>query len=53
LETLKSKVYLISYNEQKALDKFIEEQLVKGYIIPPKSPMASLVFFVKKKNGKL
>jgi hypothetical protein len=53
LETLKSKVYPILHNKQGALDKFIEEQLVKGYIVPSKSPMAAPVFFVKKKNGKL
>jgi hypothetical protein len=52
-ETLKSKVYPIPYNEQGALNKFIEEQLAKGYIVPSKSPMASPVFFVKKKNGEL
>lgn len=27
--------------------------LAKGYIIPSKSPMVSLVFFVKKKDRKL
>jgi hypothetical protein len=53
LETLKSKVYPIPHNEQGALNKFIEEQLVKGYIIPSKSPMASPVFFFKKKNREL
>jgi hypothetical protein len=52
-ETLKSKVYPISHNKQGALDKFIEEQLAKGYIVPSKSPMASSVFFIKKKNGEL
>jgi hypothetical protein len=52
-ETLKSKVYPIPHNEQGALDKFIEEQLAKGYIVSSKSPMASPVFFVKKKNGEL
>jgi hypothetical protein len=51
--TLKSKVYPIPHNEQGALNKFIEEQLVKGYIVPSKSLMASPVFFVKKKNGEL
>jgi hypothetical protein len=51
LETLKSKVYPILHSEQGVLDKFIEEQLAKGYIVPSKSPMASPVFFVKKKNG--
>jgi hypothetical protein len=52
-ETLKSKVYSISHNEQGALNKFIEEQLAKGYIVLSKSPMASPVFFVKKKNDEL
>ena len=40
-------------NEQGELDKFLEENLRKGYIIPSKSPLASPVFFVKKKDGKL
>jgi hypothetical protein len=53
LETLKSKVYPIPHNKQGALNKFIEEQLAKGYIVPSKSPMALLIFFVKKKNGEL
>jgi hypothetical protein len=53
LETLKSKIDPIPHNEQGALDKFIEKQLAKGYIVPSKSPMASPVFFVKKKNGEL
>ena len=39
--------------EDKALDKFIDEQLLKGYIEPSKSPYASPFFFVKKKDGKL
>ena len=40
-------------NEQGELDKFLEENLWKGYIIPSKSPLASPVFFIKKKDGKL
>ena len=39
--------------EDKALDKFIDEHLLKGYIEPSKSPYASPFFFVKKKDGKL
>jgi hypothetical protein len=50
-ETLKSKVYPILHNKQGVLDKFIEEQLAKGYIVSFKFPIASPVFFVKKKNG--
>ena len=52
-ETLKSKVYPMPLNEQEELDRFITENLKKGYIVLSKSPMASPVFFVKKKNGKL
>ncbi|ESK80942.1 pro-pol protein, partial [Moniliophthora roreri MCA 2997] len=51
--TIWSKVYPMSVNEQGELDQFLEENLHKGYIVPFKSPMASPVFFVKKKNGKL
>jgi len=39
--------------EQKELDDFLEENLCKGYIIPSKSPMASPVSFIKKKDDKL
>ena len=52
-ETLKSKVYPMPLNEQEALESFIKENLAKGYIVPSKSPMASPVFFVRKKDGKL
>ena len=52
-ETLKSKVYPMPINEQEALNQFLDENLAKGYIVPSKSPMASPVFFVKKKDGKL
>jgi hypothetical protein len=52
-ETFKSKVYSIPHNKQGALNKFIEEQLAKCYIVPSKSLMASPIFFVKKKNGEL
>lgn len=52
-ETLRSKVYPMPPNEQEELDRFLEENLRKGYIVPSKSPMASPVFFVKKKDGKL
>ena len=39
--------------EQKELDDFLKVNLSSGRIRPSKSPMASLVFFVKKKDGKL
>jgi hypothetical protein len=52
-ETLKTKVYPMPINKQKTLDQFIQENLEKGYIVPSKSPMASPVFFVKKKTSDL
>ena len=48
-----TKVYPMSPIEQKELDDFLEENLSSGRIHPSKSLMASLVFFVKKKDGKL
>ena len=39
--------------EQKELDDFLDENLSTGRIHLSKSPMASPVFFVKKKDGKL
>ena len=38
---------------QIELDKFLKENLDKGYIKLLESPMASPFFFVKKKDGKL
>ena len=45
-------VYLTP-QEQIELDKFLKENLEKGYIRPSQSPMASPFFFVDKKDGKL
>ena len=39
--------------EQEELDKFLKENLEKGYIQKSESPMAFPFFFVKKKDGKL
>jgi hypothetical protein len=50
---IQSKIYPMPTNEQEELDRFLEEHLCKGYIIPSKSPIASLVFFIKKKDGRL
>jgi len=47
------KVYPIPINEQKELDCFLDNNLQKGYIIPSKSPIASPVFFIKKKDRQL
>jgi hypothetical protein len=52
-ETIRSKVYPMPINEQEELDQFLEDNLRKGYIVPSKSPIASPVFFVKKKDGRL
>jgi hypothetical protein len=43
----------MSINEQAELDKFLAESLRKKYIQLSKSPIASPVFFIKKKDGKL
>jgi hypothetical protein len=48
-----SKVYPMSPKEQKELDKYLKENLMKGYIRPSKSNAAALVFFIKKKDGTL
>ena len=51
--TFHSKLYPLSPNEQVELDKFLKENLAKGYIRESKSPMSSPFFFVKKKDGSL
>jgi hypothetical protein len=52
-ETINCKVYPMTRTEEEALDEFLDEQLVKGYIRPSISPYASSFFFIKKKDGKL
>ena len=47
------KVYPLSPFEQKELDAFLEENLKSGCIRRSKSPMASPVFFIKKKDRTL
>ena len=47
------KNYNLTLVEQEELDKFLKENLEKGYIWKSESPMASPFFFVKKKDGKL
>ena len=47
------KVYPLSPKEQVELDTFLEENLHTERIRPSKSPMASPVFFIKKKDGSL
>ena len=43
----------MSPNKQGELNKFLDKPLEKGYIKLSKSPLASPVFFIKKKDGKL
>ncbi|ESK82116.1 reverse transcriptase-rnase h-integrase [Moniliophthora roreri MCA 2997] len=45
------KIYSLSPKEQIEQDKFLDENLQKGYIQPSKSPMASPFFFVAKKEA--
>jgi hypothetical protein len=47
------KNYNLTPAEQIKLDKFLKENLEKGYIWPSQSPMASPFFFVSKKDSKL
>jgi hypothetical protein len=47
------KNYNLILVEQNKLDKFLKENLEKGYIRPSQSPMASPFSFVSKKDGKL
>ncbi|KNZ79511.1 hypothetical protein J132_09524 [Termitomyces sp. J132] len=47
------KVYPLVPQEQDKLNASLQENLNSGHICPSKSPMASLVFFIKKKDGLL
>ena len=47
------KVYPLSLNKKPELDAFLQENLKSGCIQPSKSPMASPIFFIKKKDGSL
>jgi hypothetical protein len=47
------KVYPLAASEQKELDAFLKENLESSRIRPSKSPMASPVFFIKKKDSRL
>ena len=48
----KGKIYPLLRVEREKVQKFIKNQLRKGYIRPLKSPQMSPVFFVLKKDGK-
>ena len=47
------KIYPLNHENQQVLDEFLAENLQNSHICPFKSPMASLFFFVKKKDSKL
>ena len=47
------KNYSLTPQEQIKMEKFLSENLEKGYIQLYKSPMASPFFFVDKKDGKV
>jgi hypothetical protein len=47
------KVYPMTLIEQTEMDAFLEEALATGRIRQSKSPLGALVFFIKKKDGKL
>ena len=48
----KEKVYLLSRDERKEVQAFVEDQLRKSYIQLSKSPQTLPVHFVAKKDGK-
>jgi hypothetical protein len=47
------KVYPMTLMEQMEIDVFLEEALATRCIRQSKSPLGALVFFIKKKDGKL
>ncbi|KAL0148420.1 hypothetical protein M9458_056230 [Cirrhinus mrigala] len=49
----KGKVYPLSLPERRAMDEYVAEALVQGFIQPSTSPAASSFFFVAKKDGGL
>ena len=52
-EAINCKIIPTTIREDKALKKFIKEQLEKAYIWKSKSPYALAFFFIEKKEGKL
>lgn len=52
-KAIHARIFPMSQLEDKKLERFLDDALTKGYIVPFKSPMVSPVFFVKKKDGKL
>ena len=50
---IRKPIYRLTPKERQELEKFIKENLRKGYIRESNSPMASSFFFVGKKGGDL
>ena len=48
----KGRLIPLSVDEQKEVESFLDDQLVKGYIQPSISQQMSPVFFIPKKDGK-
>jgi len=48
----KGRIYPLSKNKREKVQKFVDNQLRKGYIRPSKSSQTSPVFFVGKKDGR-
>jgi len=48
----KERIYPLSKDEREEVQKFVDDQLRKGYIRPLKSPQTSPVFFMGKKDRK-
>jgi len=46
----KGRIYPLSKDKREEVQKFVDDQLRKGYIRPSRSPQMSLVFFVGKKD---
>jgi len=52
-EAIDCKVYPMNQIKDEAVQKFLHDELEKGYIHESKSPYASSFFFVRKKDGKM
>ena len=52
-EAVDCKVYPMNWIEDEAVQKFLHDELEKGYIRESKSPYVSSFFFVCKKDGKM
>ncbi|KAI2650216.1 Retrotransposon-like protein 1 [Labeo rohita] len=49
----RGRVFPLSQPESLAMEKYIKEELAKGFIRPSTSPFSAVFFFVKKKDGGL